>query len=51
MRLTVGVVSREIEFLGGLLCGPSVHLTSHLGNRVSHLVQEQEDYIWRGIRF
>lgn len=36
---------------GGLHCGPSVHLTSHLGNTVSHLVQEQEDYIWRGIRF
>lgn len=36
---------------GGLHWGPSVHLTSHLGNTVSHLVQEQEDYIWRGIRF
>lgn len=36
---------------GGVLRGPSVHLTSHLGNTVSHLVQEQEDYIWRGIRF
>lgn len=36
---------------GGSLCGPSVHLTSHLGNTVSRLVQEQEDYIWRGIRF
>lgn len=35
----------------GLLCGPSVHLTGHLGNTVSRLVQEQEDYIWRGIRF
>lgn len=36
---------------GGLLCGPSVHLTGHLGNTASRLVQAQEDYIWRGIRF
>lgn len=35
----------------GLLCGPSVHLTSHLGNTVSCLMQAQEDYIWRGIGF
>lgn len=34
-----------------LLCGPFVHLTSHLGNAVSCLMQAQEDYIWRGIRF
>lgn len=47
-RLKVGVVSTEIRLLH---CGPSVHLTSHLGNAASHLVQEQEDYIWRGIRF
>lgn len=34
-----------------MLCGPSVHLIGHLGNTLSRLVQEQEDYIWRGIRF
>lgn len=31
--------------------GTCVHLTGHLGNTVSRLVQEQEDYIWSGIRF
>lgn len=44
-------ILRDQIILGGLHCGPSVHLTSHLGNAASHLVQEQEDYIWRGIRF
>lgn len=39
--------SGGIEFRGGTC----VHLTSHLGNTVSRLVQEQEDYIWSGIRF
>lgn len=46
----MGGVSRKIRGRV-LLCGPSVHLTGHLGNTVSCLMQAEEDYIWRGIRF